>query len=107
MRYVKILDNVVTGIMLADADYMSNFIDSSPGRWIEYDTKYVAMGANYDSENNFFYPDRPFASWTLDTETEKWEAPVAYPDDDTGGIGESYGWDEDTQSWVRCVSEPE
>jgi hypothetical protein len=105
MRYVKILNDVVTGIKISTPEQMETFIDSSPGTWIEYDNnKWVDIGANYHQTENFFYPDKRYASWTLNTETEKWEAPIAYPDDDTGGIGENYDWDEDTQSWVRTVS---
>jgi hypothetical protein len=42
-------------------------------------------------------PEQPYPSWVWNG--EGWEAPVEYPDD-----GESYIWDEESQSWV---AEPE
>lgn len=37
---------------------------------------------------------QPFASWTRNPQTGKWEAPVPYPDQD-----HEYTWNEATQSW--------
>ena len=38
-------------------------------------------------------PAQPYPSW--DWDGEKWNAPIAYPDDD-----KFYTWDEDSQSWA-------
>lgn len=56
---------------------------------------YAGIGYTYDSERDAFIPPKPFASWILDEETCRWEAPVAYPTD-----GNSYAWNEDTTSWI-------
>ena len=58
---------------------------------------YAGIGYTYDTERDAFIPPKPFASWVLDEETCRWEAPVAYPD---AAEGEFYTWDEDTTSWV-------
>ena len=55
---------------------------------------YAGPGHVYDVENDVFYRPQPFDSWTLNTDTWQWEAPVAYPE-----IGVDYDWNEDTQSW--------
>ena len=56
---------------------------------------YAGIGFTYDSTRDAFIPPKPYASWTLDESTCKWEPPVAYPTD-----GQRYRWDEDTTSWV-------
>ena len=58
---------------------------------------YAGIGYTYDEDRDAFIPPKPFASWVLDEETCRWEAPVAYPD---AAEGEFYTWDEDTTSWV-------
>ena len=56
---------------------------------------YAGIGYTYDASKDAFIPPKPFNSWTLNEDTCKWEAPVAYPDD-----GKSYVWKEDTQTWI-------
>ena len=48
----------------------------------------------YDEALDAFYIPQPFPSWTLNTETCIWEAPIPYPTD-----GEVYYWDEDSRFW--------
>ena len=55
---------------------------------------YAGIGYNYDSENDLFYPDKPFNSWTLDLNTADWTAPKPYPND-----GQLYVWNEDNLNW--------
>jgi hypothetical protein len=61
-----------------------------PGVGYTYDTSY-SIG---DFEGVFYAP-QPFPSWTLNTTTFLWEAPVEIPT--SGG---PYKWNESTQSWV-------
>ena len=69
--------------------------------------RYAGIGMKYDSTNDVFYAQSPYASWTLNTSTWEWEAPVAMPDDE--GYNEndaeyvSYTWDEASTSWTRTV----
>jgi len=56
---------------------------------------YAGIGYTYDAARDAFIAPQPFASWVLDEETCRWEAPVAYPTD-----GGQYTWDEETLSWV-------
>ena len=64
---------------------------------------YAGIGYTYDTENDVFYAPRPYASWTLNTSTWLWVAPITYPDDN-----KMYNWDEDTyqadnnNGWVEA-----
>ncbi len=57
---------------------------------------YAGLGYTYDSERDAFVPPRPYASWVLNEDTCRWEAPVAYPTDE-----KLYQWNEDTVNWVE------
>lgn len=57
---------------------------------------YAGIGFTYDEDRDAFIPPKPFASWVLDEETCRWEAPIPYPGDETT----YYGWDEELGDWV-------
>jgi len=63
---------------------------------------YAGIGYIWDPDNNIFYQEQPFPSWTLNTTKAIWEPPVAYP---TGqprnedGTYKIYTWNESNQSW--------
>lgn len=123
-HFAKVLSGVVTNVIVAEPEFFDTFVDSSPGEWIQtsYNTRgnvhykpnsnepsgqpalrgnYAGMGYIYDRDNDVFYEPRPsgltavFNSWSLNTETWRWEPPVAYPTD-----GELYIWNETTQQWT-------
>ena len=56
---------------------------------------YAGIGYTYNADIDAFVPPKPFASWVLNSDTAKWDAPVLMPED---GM---YKWDEQTGSWVR------
>ena len=117
-HYAKVENKLVTQVIVAEAEFFDTFVDSSPGEWIQtsYNTfggvhangetplrkNYAGVGYTYDKTRDAFYAPQPYPSWTLDENTCLWEAPVAYPDNDTG---ENYYWNEDSLSWTRSVSE--
>jgi hypothetical protein len=110
-HYAKVLNGTVTQVIVAEADFFKTFVDTSPGTWIQtsYNTRgnvnnaggtalrgnYAGVGFIYSSTNDVFYEPQPFPSWTLNTSTWTWEAPVAYPSD-----GKWYNWNETSKSWV-------
>ena len=55
---------------------------------------YANKGYTYDQERDAFIPPKPYASWTLNESTCRWDSPVDYPDD-----GKIYDWNEETQQW--------
>ena len=113
-HYAKVLDGIVTQVIVAESDFFNTFVDNSPGEWIQ--TSYNTRGnvhylpnsdtpsgqpplrGNYAGENDVFYPPKPYNSWILNTNTWLWESPVPYPND-----GKLYRWDEETTSWTEVV----
>ena len=59
---------------------------------------YAGVGYTYDESKDAFIPPQTYPSWTLNEDTCRWEAPVAYPDD-----GKDYKWNESTISWDEIV----
>ena len=57
---------------------------------------YAGRNFYYDAVADAFYEPQPFNSWTLNTNTYLWEAPVTYPTD-----GENYRWNETNKSWDK------
>lgn len=56
---------------------------------------YASPGYIYDLTLDKFIPPKPYPSWLFDTESGQWSAPIPYPSD-----GNTYYWDEITQSWI-------
>lgn len=121
-HFAKVENNVVRNVIVADPSFFDNFIDSSPGEWIQtsYNTRggihynsetnepsadqskalrknFAQIGYSYNSEFDAFIPPQPFPSWTLDEATCLWEAPVPMPND-----GKVYVWDEESGSWKEA-----
>lgn len=118
-HYAKVSGGVVTDVIVAEADFFDNFIDDSPGKWVQtsYNTR---GGVHYDPDTgeasadqskalrkNFagvgylydgigFYSPQPFDSWILNETTYLWEAPIS--NTNTEGFWE---WDEENQQWVE------
>jgi len=125
-HYAKVTNGKVVKVIVAEASFFDNFVDDSPGSWIQtsYNTRggvhyqpdsntpstdqsgslrgnYAGIGYTYDSTLDAFYAPQPFNSWTLDTGSFLWEAPVEYPTGDvTGSYTGSYSWSESEQNWV-------
>jgi hypothetical protein len=111
-HYAKVENEIVTKVIVAEAEFFDNFVDTTPGRWIQtsYNTfgnqhklggtplrgNFAGIGYKYDHQNDVFYAPKPFASWTLNKSTWLWEAPTPMPIDD-----KFYLWNEDTKSWVE------
>jgi hypothetical protein len=55
---------------------------------------HAGIGYTYDEDRDAFIAPKPFNSWVLNEDTCRWEAPVAYPDDDN-----RYTWNETNQTW--------
>lgn len=116
-HYAKVIDDIVTQVIVAEADFFDTFVDNEPGEWIQtsYNTRggqhydletgevddgealrknYASIGFTYDRDKDAFIPPQPFVSWELNEDTCLWEAPVAHPDD-----GQKYVWNEEDQTW--------
>lgn len=99
-HYAKVEDNLVTQVIVAEAEFFDSFVDTRPGQWIQcsYNNNirknYPGIGYTYDSVKDAFIPPKPYTSWVLNETTCRWEAPVDIPDNDT-----EYTWNEDNQTW--------
>ena len=75
--------------------------DGQPDGGVALRANYAGIGYTLDTTvvqdgvTGVFYAPQPYSSWTLNTQTYEWQAPVPYPND-----GKVYDWDEATLSWV-------
>jgi len=76
-----------------------HLLDGTPFRG-----NFASIGFTYDTENDVFVAPQPYNSWTLNTSSWIWEAPIDYPDDNL-----SYVWNEEayqadnTTGWERFI----
>ena len=124
-HFAKVSNGIVTKVIVAEADFFNNFVDDSPGKWIQtsYNTRggvhyqpntnepsedqskalrknYAGIGYSYDATRDAFIPPQPFNSWTLNEDTCLWDSPVAYPED-----GKLYKWNEEILNWEEVIIE--
>jgi len=96
---VEVVSNDIATTEQAGVDFLNNLYKS---RDVWKQTSYNAtirknfagIGFKYDQTRDAFIPPKPFNSWTLNEDTCRWEAPVAYPDDN-----QDYKWNEQNQTW--------
>ena len=124
-HFAKVSNGIVTKVIVAEADFFNNFVDDSPGQWIQtsYNTRggvhyspntnepsedqskalrknYAGIGYTYDTTKDAFIPPQPFNSWTLNEDTCLWDSPVPYPED-----GKLYKWNEELVNWEEVIIE--
>ena len=124
-HFAKVSNGIVTRVIVAEADFFNNFVDDSPGQWIQtsYNTRggvhyspntnepsddqskalrknYAGIGYTYDAAKDAFIPPQPFNSWTLNEDTCLWDSPVPYPAD-----GKLYKWNEESVNWEEVIIE--
>ena len=124
-HFAKVSNGIVTRVIVAEADFFNNFVDDSPGQWIQtsYNTRggvhyssntnepsedqsnalrknYAGIGYSYDTTKDAFIPPQPFNSWTLNEDSCLWDSPVPYPED-----GKLYKWNEELVNWEEVIIE--
>lgn len=115
-HYAKVIDGLVTQVIVAKKDFIDVLKDKD--LWIktsyntyggkhynpetkEINTKqplrknFAGIGYTYDKELDAFIPPKPFQSWLLNKETCLWEAPIPYPNDN-----KEYIWNESIKNWT-------
>jgi hypothetical protein len=93
-HFAKVVDGVVTQVIVAEPEFFNTFVDSSPGEWIQtsYNTfagqhpngtplrkNFAGIGYTYDPVRDAFIPPKPSDSWVLNEETCQWEDPDGQP----------------------------
>lgn len=115
-HYAKVIDNIVTEVIVADQAFIDTLSDKELWLKTSYNTSggvhynpetglpddkpairknYAGVGFSYDVDLDAFIPPQPYPSWLLNTQTGLWEPPIPYPND-----GKAYDWDEETKAWV-------
>jgi len=109
-HFAKIDSGYVIDVIRANQDFINSGVVGDPNTWIQTSIRtfgnnhpegrplrgnYAFIGSIYDADNDVFYAPQPYPSWTLNTTTWLWDAPIPYPKD--GNI--LYFWDEENQSW--------
>ena len=114
-HFARVRDGVVQEVIVAEQDFIDNFISNEPGAWIQcsYNTKGnvhllggTPLRKNYPSpdwlyDGTGFYPPKPFTSWVLNETTYLWDPPKTYPTD-----GKQYVWDESKTDWKETEGTP-
>jgi hypothetical protein len=100
-HYAKVVNGIVTKVIVAEADFFNHFVDTSPGEWIQtsYNTRgnvhylpnsqtpsgnaalrgnYAGIGYIYDKANDVFYGPQPTSTdptkeFTINTATWNWQ----------------------------------
>jgi len=102
-------NNIVLRVLVgnnSEPDEGEAFMNSLGGTWVKTSyngnirKNYAGVGMSYDEGRDAFIAPKPYASWVLDEETCRWEAPTPYPTD-----GIMYVWDEETTDWKATVNE--
>jgi hypothetical protein len=109
-HFAQVVNGIVTQVIVAE----QNLIDTQEGKWVQtsYNThgnqhpngtplrgNYAGIGYTYDEINDVFYAPKPYPSWTLNTLTWLWDAPIQIPND-----GRIHFWDENQQQWIPAES---
>lgn len=90
MNYAKLDGNIVVNIEVADQEW----VDEQPNKdsYVAYTFDNPAViGGDYI--DGFFYPIKPFESWSRDNKGN-WVAPKPKPDNEN-----PYIWNEETLDW--------
>ena len=119
-HFAKVVNGLVTQVIVAEPEFFDTFVDSSPGQWVQtsYNTRggvhyqpnsnepsvdqskalrknYAGIGFTYDAGRDAFIAPKPYSKWVLDEQTCLWNAPTQRPED-----GNIYVWDDDAGNWV-------
>ena len=69
---------------------------------------YAGIGYTWDSDNDIFWPKKPYDSWVKHIDSATWKSPIGDAPDLTSGQQSqnnagshvwSYSWDEDNEAW--------
>ena len=102
-HFAKVIDGVVTQVIVAEQEFIDAYDDGQPGAWVRtsYNTRggihygqdgqpdggvalrknFAGIGYTYDAGRDAFIPPKPYPSWRLDEASCLWVAPVTMPQD--------------------------
>lgn len=103
-------NNVVIRVLVGDNNDPNGdegytwLVENLGGTWVKTSyngtirKNFAGIGYTYDIDLDAFVSPQPYPSWTLNTETVKWESPIQYPND-----GKTYVWNEELLNWDEVV----
>jgi len=89
-------ESEVVGIAFCNSLYGDSTIWKQTSYNSNFRANYASKGYTYDPTNNVFISPKPYPSWSLNTTSWEWEAPVAFPIN-----SKDYRWDESNRTWVE------
>lgn len=105
-HYAKIDNNNIVQEVLVFGNDIEPGVPKMPlpdgWRWIQTSfnskirNKFACIGDTYSDEYDVFISKKPAESWSLNTETFKWDSPIPLPED---WDDVQYIWNEQDQSW--------
>ncbi|SVD84776.1 uncharacterized protein METZ01_LOCUS437630 [marine metagenome] len=100
-RYAKVQDGDVLQVIMADADFIASYTDTTPGEWIAVaEDANPCIGGKYDTDRNLFSHVPPFPSWSWDKDINQWAPPITRPDDTHEYY---YSWNDSSQTWDKVT----
>ena len=87
-HFAKVCDGKVVQVIVAEQEFFTTFIDTSPGEWIQtsYNTvggqhpegrplrkNFAGIGFTYDAGRDAFIPPKPEGNYVLNEDTCLWE----------------------------------
>jgi hypothetical protein len=87
-HFAKVCDGKVVQVIVAEQEFFTTFVDTSPGEWIQtsYNTvggqhpegrplrkNFAGIGFTYDAGRDAFIPPKPEGDYVLNEDTCLWE----------------------------------
>ena len=87
-HFAKVLDGKVIQVIVAEPEFFTTFVDSTPGTWIQtsYNTlggqhpenrplrkNFAGIGFTYDADRDAFIPPKPDVECVLNEDTCLWD----------------------------------
>ena len=100
-------NNIVTEVIKSEKDFINSGAVGDEFLWVQtsyngnFRKRFAGVGMTYNKVLDAFIETKPYASWTLNETTCRWEPPVNYPAD--GTFDNQYEWNEDTTNWTEIT----
>jgi hypothetical protein len=95
IKIAKLNNNIVVNIIAAEK--IEDLQNATDYIVVTDQTGDANIGFKYDTVHKIFISPAPYASWTYNFTSKKWESPVAIPND-FGPV--KYIWNEISKTWV-------
>ena len=104
VEQVIVVNDSVSPTEQAGVEFLRNLYNDVNSQWFQtYEDgslrkNHAGIGFKYDQTRDAFIEPKPFASWTLNETTCRWEAPVVMPTTELED-NKYYFWNESILNW--------